>query len=186
MGLPSWGPLTINGNGKLYHKVRQASHFVQMLKRHSAWRFPVARLRTLRRSKAPDRSEALQRERGRSTLPPASAPGPMVCAQARRRTGDCLAAPVSHIAEHFTIVGRNCLPFTLKGLDAMTVVVSNCSMGQSYPSGRCEHCGGLMVLVMPVYGKGPGALRCLECDRIDPLALPSIAVWLVGELRPPR
>jgi hypothetical protein len=40
------------------------------------------------------------------------------------------------------------------------------------------------VLVMPVDGKGPGALRYLECDRIDPLQLPSITAWLVGELRP--
>ena len=31
MGLPSWGPLTINGNGKLDRKMRQASRFVQML-----------------------------------------------------------------------------------------------------------------------------------------------------------
>jgi hypothetical protein len=29
-----------------------------------------------------------------------------------------------------------------------------------------------MVLVIPVDGKGPGALRCLECDQIDPLELP--------------
>jgi hypothetical protein len=110
----------------------------------------------------------------------------MVCAQARGRTGDA-SRPLSRISPSISrLWGRNCLPFTLKGLDATTVVVSNCSMGQSYPSGRCEHCGGLMVLVMPVDGKVPGALRCLECDRIDPLALPSIAAWLVGELRPPR
>jgi hypothetical protein len=43
-----------------------------------------------------------------------------------------------------------------------------------------------MVLVMPVDGKAPGALRCLECDRIDPLQLPSITAWLDGELRPPK
>jgi hypothetical protein len=43
-----------------------------------------------------------------------------------------------------------------------------------------------MVLVMPVDVKEPAALRCLECDRIDPLQLPSIAAWLVGELRPPK
>jgi hypothetical protein len=66
----------------------------------------------------------------------------------------------------------------------MTGTASNYGMGQSYPPGRCQHCGGLMVLVMPVDVKGPAALRCLECDRIDPLQLPSIAAWLVGELRP--
>jgi hypothetical protein len=43
-----------------------------------------------------------------------------------------------------------------------------------------------MVLVLPVDGKGPGAFRCLECDQIDPLKLPSITAWLVGELRPPK
>jgi hypothetical protein len=57
---------------------------------------------------------------------------------------------------------------------------------QSNLSGRCERCGGLMVLVMPVGGKAPRALRCLECDRIDPLKLPSITAWLAGELRPPK
>ena len=46
--------------------------------------------------------------------------------------------------------------------------------------------GGLMVLVVPVDVKEPAALRCLECDRIDPLQLPSIAARLVGELRPPK
>jgi hypothetical protein len=61
-------------------------------------------------------------------------------------------------------------------------------MGQikSFPSGRCERCSGVMVLVIPVDSKAPGALRCLECDRIDPLQLPSITAWLAGELRPPK
>jgi hypothetical protein len=59
-------------------------------------------------------------------------------------------------------------------------------MGQALPSERCERCGAYMVLVMPVNGKGPRALRCLECDRIDPLELPSIMAWLGGELRPPK
>jgi hypothetical protein len=59
-------------------------------------------------------------------------------------------------------------------------------MGQSNPPERCERCGGLMVLVMPADGKAPGALRCLECDQVDPLQLPSITAWLDGELRPPK
>src|SRR3981189_3562344 len=129
MGLPSWGPLTINGNGKLDHKVRQASRLVQML----------------------------------------------------RRTGDA-SRPPSRISPSISRLRE----LTLNGLDVMTGAASNYSMGQSYPPGRCEHCGGLMVLVMPVDGKQPAALRCLECDRIDPLQLPSIAAWLVGELRPPK
>jgi hypothetical protein len=71
-------------------------------------------------------------------------------------------------------------------MDVTTGAASNSIMGQSYSYGRCEHCGGLMVLVMPVDRKGPGALRCLECDQIDPLELPLIRGWLVGELRPPK
>jgi len=71
-------------------------------------------------------------------------------------------------------------------LDVAASPAQNCGMGQPYPSGRCERCGGLMVLVMPVDGKTPGTLRCLECDRIDPLELPSITAWLAGELRPPK
>jgi len=43
-----------------------------------------------------------------------------------------------------------------------------------------------MVLVMPPDGKAPRELRCLQCDRIDPLQLPSITAWLDGELRPPK
>jgi hypothetical protein len=59
-------------------------------------------------------------------------------------------------------------------------------MGQSNPSGRCERCGGLMVLVMPPDGKAPREFRCLQCDRIDPLKLPSVTAWLDGELRRPK
>jgi hypothetical protein len=59
-------------------------------------------------------------------------------------------------------------------------------MGQSNPPERCERCGGVMLQVMPVDGKGPPTLRCLECDQIDPLHLPWTTAWLVGELRPPK
>jgi hypothetical protein len=81
---------------------------------------------------------------------------------------------------------KNSLPFMKNGMDVTTGAASNCGMGQSYSSGRCEHCGGLMVLVLPVDGKRPGWFRCLECDQIDPLKLPSITAWFVGELRPPK
>src|SRR5260370_38588606 len=81
---------------------------------------------------------------------------------------------------------RKCSPFTQNGLDVATGPAPNCGMGQTYRSGRCQRCGGLMVLVMPADGKAPRALRCLECDRIDPLQLPSITAWLDGELRPPK
>src|SRR5712675_2533275 len=40
MGLPSWGPLMVNGNGKLDHKVRQSSRFVQMLRARAMPRCP--------------------------------------------------------------------------------------------------------------------------------------------------
>jgi hypothetical protein len=78
------------------------------------------------------------------------------------------------------------LSFTLNGLDVTIGAASNYRMGQTYRSGRCEHCGGLMVLVVPVDGSGPGALRCLECDQIDPLQLQWTTAWLAGELRPPK
>jgi hypothetical protein len=102
-----------------------------------------------------------------------------------RRTGDAsrplrISPSISRLRE------RNSFPFTQNGMEVTTGAASNCSMRQSYSSGRCEHCGGLMAVVMPVDGKGPGALRCLECDQIDPLELPSITAWLVGELRPPK
>jgi len=71
-------------------------------------------------------------------------------------------------------------------MDAAAGAAQKCMMGQALPSERCEHCGAYMVLVMPVDGKGPRAFRCLECDRIDPLELPSIMAWLGGELRPPN
>jgi hypothetical protein len=104
---------------------------------------------------------------------------------ARRRTGDAsrplrISPSISRLRE------RNSFPFTKNGMDGATDAASNCGMGQSNSAGRCEHCGGFMMLVLPVDGKGPGAFRCLECDQIDPLKLPSIAAWLVGELRPPK
>jgi hypothetical protein len=80
----------------------------------------------------------------------------------------------------------NCLPFTLNGLDVTAGAASNCGMGRSYSFERCEHCGASMVLVMPVDGKGPGALGCWECDQIDPLQLPWATAWFGGELRPPK
>jgi len=44
-------------------------------------------------------------------------------------------------------------------------------MRQASRSVQVLHCGGLLVLVMPVDDKTPGLLRCLECDRIDPSAV---------------
>jgi hypothetical protein len=97
--------------------------------------------------------------------------------------GRCLAALSRILPSISRLRERNCLPFTLNGLDVTTGAASNYSMGQSYSSGRCEHCRSVMVLID---SKGPRALRCLECDQIDPMELPSITAWLVGELRPPK
>jgi hypothetical protein len=80
---------------------------------------------------------------------------------------------------------RNSVPLTKNGMDVAAGAASNWNMGQSNSSAQCKHCG-IMVLVPPVDGKEPRAFRCLKCDQIDPLKLPSIAAWLVGELRPPR
>jgi hypothetical protein len=62
----------------------------------------------------------------------------------------------------------------------------NSWMGQAYPTERCEQCGTLKVLVLPADGKGPRALRCLACDKLDPIKLPANVGWIEGELRPPR
>jgi hypothetical protein len=59
-------------------------------------------------------------------------------------------------------------------------------MGQAYPKERCEQCGSLKVLVLPADGKGPRALRCVACDKLDPIKLRANVGWIEGELRPPR
>jgi hypothetical protein len=95
--------------------------------------------------------------------------------------------PLSHVSPGISRLREgNGSPLTLNGLDVATGAASKYSMGRFYSSERCERCGGSMVLVMPVDGKGPGALRCWECDRIDPLQLPWTAAWFAGELRPPK
>jgi hypothetical protein len=107
-----------------------------------------------------------------------SARGAKGCSTRRCRAydrPDCTKElPVAHV---------NCLSLTPNGLDVTTGAASYCSMGQFFPSGRFEHCRGLM---MPVDGKCSGSIRRLECDRVDPLQLPWIAAWLASELRPPK
>jgi hypothetical protein len=98
--------------------------------------------------------------------------------QVLQRAGRAAAAQMA-----VPIVRNNCLLLTLNGLDVTIGAASYCSMGQFFPSGRCEHCSGLVV---PVDGKCPGAIRCLECDPVDPLRLPWTAAWLASELRPPK
>jgi hypothetical protein len=112
-------------------------------------------------------------------------------APARGAQGGCLARRCRaygrpDCTKELPTAHANGPPLTLTGLDVTTGAASYCSMGQFFPSGRCEHCGGLMVLVMPIDGKGPAAIRCLECDRVDPLQLPWTAAWLASELRPPK
>jgi hypothetical protein len=64
----------------------------------------------------------------------------------------------------------------------------NATMGQVFPSTtvRCERCDALKVIVKPIDGKGPRALRCPKCNDLDPMLLPAIAGWMDGELRPPK
>src|ERR1700730_5501843 len=109
----------------------------------------------------------------RGPLVPSNLAGALVPRAARRSTGDAsrglrISPSISRLRE------RNSFPFTKNGMDLAGGAESNCNMGQSNASGRCEHCDGLIVLVLPVDGKGLGAFRCLECDQIDPLKLPSI------------
>jgi hypothetical protein len=64
----------------------------------------------------------------------------------------------------------------------------NAPMGQVFPSAtvRCDRCDALKVIVKPIDGKGPRALRCPKCNDLDPMLLPAIAGWMDGELRPPK
>jgi hypothetical protein len=43
-----------------------------------------------------------------------------------------------------------------------------------------------MVLEAAFERKGPRVLRCVKCDEIDPLKLPTNLGWIGGELRPPK
>lgn len=38
--------------------------------------------------------------------------------------------------------------------------------------------------MLPADGNGPRALRCLACDKFDPIKLPANVGWIEGELRP--
>jgi hypothetical protein len=49
----------------------------------------------------------------------------------------------------------------------------------------CPDCGAFLILALPLGGKGPRKLRCLDCDRPDPLKSEYVAGWLEGELQPP-
>jgi hypothetical protein len=59
-------------------------------------------------------------------------------------------------------------------------------MGQDHQLKRCKRCGAVMVLELTLERKGPGVLRCVKCDEIDPLKLPTNMGWIAGELRPPK
>ena len=39
-----------------------------------------------------------------------------------------------------------------------------------------------MTLALPADGKGRRALRCIDCERPDPMKDPNTAGWLTGEL----
>jgi hypothetical protein len=60
-------------------------------------------------------------------------------------------------------------------------------MAQANPLKRCGHCGKPMVqTALPGDEHDLRALRCVDCDQIDPLKLPANKAWTEGELRPPR
>jgi hypothetical protein len=49
----------------------------------------------------------------------------------------------------------------------------------------CPNCKAPLVLALP-RGGGPRTLRCLECERLDPMKSDKASGWLQGELRRPR
>jgi hypothetical protein len=59
-------------------------------------------------------------------------------------------------------------------------------MGRLHSSGQCEYCCRQKVLLLPINGERGRELRCVYCDEIDPLKLPSNVGWIDGELRPPK
>ena len=67
----------------------------------------------------------------------------------------------------------------------MILAAPKCVMRQDH-SKRCERCGTPMVLELTFERKGPRVLRCVKCDEIDPLKLPTNMGWIGGELRPPK
>jgi hypothetical protein len=52
-------------------------------------------------------------------------------------------------------------------------------MGQLFQKRDCPTCGKPMVMALPPGGKGPRALRCIECD---PLSDEKTMGWMEGEL----
>jgi hypothetical protein len=60
------------------------------------------------------------------------------------------------------------------------------NMGQRHSNPWCEYCGRQKVLLLPTDGERGRELRCIKCDVIDPLKLPSNAGWIDSELRPPK
>jgi hypothetical protein len=54
-------------------------------------------------------------------------------------------------------------------------------MGQEQQP-TCPVCAAPLTLALPPGGKGEHTLRCLNCERPDPLMDPQTAGWLDGEL----
>jgi len=86
------------------------------------------------------------------------------------------AAPGTHdiIATKRSNPESYSLPFTQNGMDGDRHAATQYTMGQVFPSAtvRCERCDALKVIVKPIDGKGPRALRCPKCNDLDPLRLP--------------
>lgn len=46
----------------------------------------------------------------------------------------------------------------------------------------CPGCGAFLLLALPPGGGGRRTLRCIDCDRPDPLKMVEVKGWLAGEL----
>jgi hypothetical protein len=50
---------------------------------------------------------------------------------------------------------------------------------------NCPHCGAHLILALPG-SNGLRTLQCLDCERLDPLKIPTVTGWLKSELQPPK
>jgi phage FluMu protein Com len=52
---------------------------------------------------------------------------------------------------------------------------------------RCPKCRKLLLVLAPADGKAPRSLKCVDCDKIDPLDLPELHRLAASTaLRPPQ
>jgi len=66
-------------------------------------------------------------------------------------------------------------------LTRLGTCAKNFGMGQAQRQ-TCPECGAFLVLALPRGGKGKRTMRCLDCERPDPLKTDQVKGWLAGEL----